>query len=153
MALDMKIEIEGLDEIREAFKRSPTIVRKHANVAIQKSVLKLLANARPETPVDQGFLRGAAMVVSFQDLLGILENKAPYASFVHEGTQPHGVSIAAITPWALRHGIPPFLVARSIKRKGTKAKPFFANSIDKSDTDINGFFSAALDGIASDLTA
>lgn len=153
MALDMKIEIEGLDEIRAAFKRSPTIVRKHANKAIQKSVLKLLANARPETPIDQGFLRGAGMVISFQDLLGILENKAPYAGFVHEGTGPHSVPLAAITPWALRHGIPPFLVQRSIKRKGTKPKPFFTNSIDKSDSDIDRYFSEALDGISTDLTA
>ncbi len=153
MALEMKVEIEGLDEIREAFKKSPTVVRKHANKAIQESVITLLANARPETPIDQGFLRGTGMVMSFQDLLGTLENKAPYAVYVHEGTQPHGVPMSAITPWALRHGIPPFLVARAIKRKGTKPKPFFTNSIDKSDEKINEFFSKALDGIVSDLTA
>lgn len=55
----------------------------------------------------------------------------PYAIFVHGDpaepgarTRPHWPPMAAIAPWAARHGIPAFLVARAIARKGTRMVPF-----------------------------
>lgn len=145
------VEITGLDEITSAFKKAPAIVKKYGNEAIKKSVLTLLAHAREEAPVDQGFLRGPGMQFSFGELTGLLENKAPYAMYVHEGTQPHYVPISAIQGWADRHGIPAFLVQRSIKQKGTKAQPFFKDSIEASQSQIDKFFNDALDYITNAL--
>ena len=142
-----KVEVLGLDELTKSFARSPAVVRQYGNEAIKKSVLTLFGNARENAPVDQGFLRGAAMQTSFKDLIGILENKAPYAMYVHEGTGPHNVPLAAIQGWADRHGIPAYLVQRSIRRKGTKAQPFFKDSIEASQPDIDRFFADALDKI------
>ncbi len=48
-----------------------------------------------------------------------------YAIFVEENTRPHWPPIAAITPWARRHGIEPFLVARAISIRGTKGIHMF----------------------------
>jgi len=59
--------------------------------------------------------------------------------YLHEGTRPHFPPIAAVTPWALRHGIDPFLVALGISRHGTKANPFLRDAFDQSVGDINGF--------------
>lgn len=64
-----------------------------------------------------------------------------YAEYVHEGTRPHFPPIAAITPWALAHGIPPFVLARRIALIGTMPNPFlrrgFARSGKKLDHLMN----------------
>lgn len=58
---------------------------------------------------------------SVQGYIGASAGTWPFVEF---GTRPHWPPIAAITPWANRHGIAPFLVARAISRRGTKAQPF-----------------------------
>lgn len=151
MASDLQVKIEGLDDLQKMFKQSPKVVTKNLNTAIKQSVFTLLANARMDAPIDQGFLRNAGMVTSFQVLKGLLQNKAPYALYVHEGTRPHWVPLAAIKGWADRHGIPPFLVQRAIARKGTKPKPFFKDSIESSQEAIDKFFSQATENIVEEL--
>jgi len=152
MPAELSVKIDGLDALKAAFRDSPRIAAKHLNTAIKQGVFTLLANARRDAPVDQGFLRGAGMVTSFEILKGTLENKAPYAVYVHEGTRPHYPPLSAIKGWADRHGVSPFLVQRSIARKGTKAKPFFSNSIQASQADITRFFSQAGQNILKDLS-
>lgn len=152
MAADLTVKISGLDALQKAFKQSPKVATKHLNTAIKQSIFTLLANARMAAPVDQGFLRNSGMVTSFEILKGLLENKAPYALYVHEGTRPHYVSLSAIKGWADRHGIPPFLVQRSIMRKGTKGKPFFKDSIEASQESINQYFDKALNNIIKELS-
>ena len=53
-----------------------------------------------------------------------------YAIFVEKDTRPHWPPIAAITPWALRHNMEPYLVARSIAKKGTKGIHMFERAFD-----------------------
>jgi hypothetical protein len=53
-----------------------------------------------------------------------------YAIFVEKDTRPHWPPIAAITPWANRHGIEPFLVARAISKHGTKGIHMFENEFN-----------------------
>lgn len=149
---ELEVKIDGLDNLKKLFKESPKIVTKNLNTAIKQSIFTLLANARVETPVDQGFLRNAGMVTSFQVLVGLLQNKAPYAQYVHDGTRPHWVPLNAIKGWADRHGVPAFLVQRAIARKGTKARPFFKDSIDASQESIDKFFSQATTNIVEELS-
>ena len=150
--MSLTLEIKGLDKLKEHFTKSPQIVIQEINPAVQKSILILLAYARKNAPVDLGMLRGSAMETNFGILKGTLKNTSPYAAAVHGGTRPHWVPIDAITPWANRHGIPPFLVARSIARKGTKARPFFTESIQDGQSEIDSLFKKALDNIANKLT-
>lgn len=149
--IPLSIEVEGLDQLQKNFKQSPQITARAADKAIKKSIFTLIGNARKHTPVDQGFLRGAGMVTEFGLLLGVLQNVAPYAVYVHEGTTPHWPPPGALAGWAQRHGIPEFLVRRSIGTKGTKAQPFFQDSIEESQNDIDRFFKEALDDISNQL--
>jgi hypothetical protein len=150
MAGIVKVKIHGLKEMQSAFKRSPKIVADEINSAIKKSILSILARAVPKMPVDTNFLRSRNVTI-FSKLMGKLENRAPYAIFVHEGTKPHFPPLHAIERWANRHGIPPFLVARAIARKGTKGKPFYDIAVKESQTLINHIFSRALDNITIKL--
>lgn len=147
----LSVEITGLDELIEAFKRSPQVSQKEMNKAIKKSIIKLLGTAKKKTPVDLGFLRGPGMQTSFSNLQGVLENKAPYAIYVHEGTKPHFPPLEAIAPWAERHNIPPFLVARAIAQKGTKAQPFFADAVKEEKGYVDRAFRTALENITNSL--
>lgn len=148
---DLTVKISGMDELVSAFAKAPDIAKDEINVAIKKTILSLLAAARTNTPVDRGFLRGAGMQTTFENLKGVLENTAPYAIFVHEGTRPHFPPIEAIEPWASRHGIPAFLVARSIARKGTQGVPFFQMAIEDTQGEIDAYFSLALSNITKKL--
>jgi len=151
MPADIQVEIIGMDKLQKAFKESPKITTNRLNTAVKQGIYTLLANARKAAPVDQGFLRNAGMVTSFEILKGLLENKAPYALYVHEGTRPHYVPMGAIKGWAQRHGIPAYFVQRAILRKGTKARPFFKDSVEASQEDINKYFQDAVKNIVKDL--
>lgn len=146
----MKIKVDGLDELKSAFKRSPEIVKKEIDDAIRKTLLTIQAKSTPKIPVDTGFLRNA-WSTRFGTLSGELENTAKYASFIHDGTNPHWPPMDAIERWANRHGIPPFLVARSISQKGTKGKPFLDDAVRESESDANRFFETALTKITEQL--
>lgn len=145
--MSLTVKIEGLDELTKAFLKAPEVVKAQANKAIKKAIFLLLGEARKNAPVDRGFLRGAGMNTFFSDFKGTLENTAPYARWVHDGTWPHFPPLEAIAPWANAHNIPPFLVARSIAKKGTKARPFFAEAIASKEKEVSGIFKAALETI------
>lgn len=67
-----------------------------------------------------------------------------YGLFVERGRRPGRYPpIAAIAGWARRHGIPPFLVARAIARKGTRAQPFVQPSLDRNRDRITRLFERA----------
>lgn len=60
--------------------------------------------------------------------------QADYAAAVETGSKPHWPPYgdgSSIADWANLKGIPAFLVARSIARKGTKAHPFVKPTYDK----------------------
>lgn len=136
-----------LERLVKAFSFVPDKMRAELNATIKQSIFLLLRIARPLVPVDQGYLRGPAMQTEFSDLKGALVNRAPYAIFVHEGTRPHFPPLAAIEGWADRHGIPPYLVARSIASKGTKRHPFFDDAAKEGEGQIQKFFDSALEKI------
>lgn len=59
-----------------------------------------------------------------------------YMLYVHTGTRPHWPPIAALVPWAQRHGTTAFVVARAIARRGTEESPFLTDALDQSRSDI-----------------
>ena len=109
--------IDGADKVifRET-KLSLTSMGSHLKPLIQS-----------KTPVDRGKLqRGISFKVEHRGsaiwelILDVFDEQArKYALYVERGTRPHWPPIAAITGWAERHGIPPFLVARAIAKHGT----------------------------------
>ena len=84
----ISIEIKGLKELEDAFKKAPKASIPIMDKAIKKSIIELRAATIPFTPVDLGFLRGgSANQTTFGMLTGELKNVAEYALPVHEGAR------------------------------------------------------------------
>lgn len=144
------IQIKNAEKLSEIFRKYPEISGKNFNNAIRKSFLQIETDAKIGAPKDTGALK-ARWEKSYGFLRGSLSSGMDYAIYVEEGTRPHMPPIEKITPWANNHGIPPFLVARSIARKGTKARFFFRDAIEKNMQNIENNFNEALSNTINEL--
>jgi len=80
------VEIENLDQIRNAFSRAPELTIKALDRAIQKSAFTIEDTSKRNTPVRTGYLR-ASHTTTFAPLQGVISPTADYAIYVHEGTR------------------------------------------------------------------
>lgn len=80
------IKITNLNEIRSAFNKSPFLMTKYLNVAIQKVVFKIRQQSTINTPVATGRLR-ASHYTQFGNLRAEVGTNTDYDIFVHEGTR------------------------------------------------------------------
>lgn len=121
MSASLSVEIKGLQELQKAFGKSPALFVRIFDEAIKKATFILLGTSRENTPVDTGFLRNTGMQTSFSTLTGQIDNVAPYAVYVHEGT------------------------------KKMQAVPFFDQGIEQAQQDIDAIFDEALDNFNNQL--
>lgn len=153
----IEIEIKGLKELQNRLNNYPIISAKHIQEAISFSVEDIHRNLRPPTTpvgVTGDLFRAVGRGKYIGPLKGGIKINLDYGVYVHEGTRPHWPPYKEGTPlgrWAKQKGINPYLVARSISRKGTKANPFFKKGIDKAQSNINLYFKKALQKITEEL--
>lgn len=80
------IRITNLPQIKAAFGKSPLLMMRELNAAIQRSVLTIGRDSRLLTPVRTGRLR-ASTYERFSNLRGEVGTNTEYDVFVHEGTR------------------------------------------------------------------
>jgi len=92
----IEIKIPNLQRFVSALGKAPTIVTKHINSAIEKSIYEVKQKSIYLTPVDTGKLaRESNWRSDFRDMYGELEPMATnpygqkYAYWVHEGHQSY----------------------------------------------------------------
>jgi len=83
---EIAVKITNIDQIRRAFNRSPFLMAKELNKAIEKTVFKVEQQSKINTPVDTGRLR-ASHYTEFSNLRGAVGTDTNYDIFVHEGTR------------------------------------------------------------------
>jgi phage gpG-like protein len=94
--------------------------------------------------INTGHLRDSILVeMTDNKLAAEIGPTVDYGAYVEFGTQPHFPPLAALEDWARKHGIPAFLVARAIARRGTFARPYLAPAFDV----VIGYFEADLAAI------
>lgn len=128
---DFEWSVSGIDLAKAL---DPSAARAAMKKGLSKSLKVITNQVKVETPVDTGRLR-AGMTDEVRDsgneIIGVVGNVVEYAPFVENGSSPHFPPPAALAKWAKRHGnIPPFLVARSIARNGTKAHRMFGRVLE-----------------------
>lgn len=84
---NVKIQIKNLAEIQSAFKRSPRLMTKNLQKAIKRSVYKIGASSRRNTPVLTGRLRSSHYERFTSGLKAEVGTNTSYDLFVHEGTR------------------------------------------------------------------
>lgn len=118
---NIHVQIIGAKEFKAAFNKAPQQFVKTFDVAIKRAVLTIQGAARVGTPVDTGFLRGPGYRTTFAALTGTLENVAPYAAYVHDGTSR------------------------------MKARPFLQDGVDAVEGQVDAIFSKAMDDFTNNL--
>lgn len=152
----MEIKINGLNNLMKMADRYPAISEKYVNRAIQRSLIRIQDKAKVNAPFGTtGQLKNNWNLRTgrFQ---GSLSSNAQsggyyYGTAVEFGTKPHFPPVDKLTLWAKRKGMNPYVLAKSISRKGTKANPFFSKSIKSSESDIDKEFERALDDILKEI--
>ena len=139
---DLEWKFEGSEKLAKAFN-DPDIVAGPVKTFLHKATLTVVRAAKEKAPVDTGRLR-ASITAEYQRLSATIGPSVTYGVFVEYGTRPHWPPLAALQPWAQRHGFPAgmrgaFLVARAIARRGTRAQPYMTPALEESKGDIDGF--------------
>lgn len=121
-----KIKVEGMDEVILGFKNGPKFFKQERKTSFQNVIDHIVPIIQSHTPVDRGTLRDAieGRLEDNNETIVIDAGNVPsvIARSVEGGAVPHWPPWgpgSALAGWAARKGIPVFLVARAIARKGT----------------------------------
>lgn len=147
----VRVRIEGLEEVRDHL-RYQELVQPSIDRLLHRSALLIEGRAREHAPVDTGRLRGS-IVSAFEPDTATIAPSVSYGVYVEFGARPHWPPMAALQPWARRHGFPPgspgaFLVARAIARHGTRPQPYMRPATEESIDEIERFADEAAQEIA-----
>lgn len=140
MSVALSIQIEGLEQFRQALKKFPKISGPILQKAIIKSIIDLQAKTIPLTPIKTGRLRGSFMT-AFSPLTGILKPSVNYAIYVHEGTRPHQIRPVAKRALYWKGADHPVSV---VNHPGTRPNRFLSSGIEAAKSVIQNNFATAL---------
>ena len=112
------------------------------------------AKAKELVPKDTGRLMGSLRVtkVDVSKMIVTVGTGVEYGKYMERGRRPGKVPFKPIERWAKRHGLPPWAVYMSIKKKGIKAgtarnpfktpsgyRPFLTSALQQSLPRIKNF--------------
>lgn len=126
--MNLVVEIDAR-ELHAAMVKAPTKVKAGLNTWVTKTTLLTEREVKQEIPphVDTGQLLNSVHS-RIGDLKGEVTPTAKHAIYVDRGRRPGRMPPfqegTALNSWAKRKGMNPFLVARSIAKKGIKKHPF-----------------------------
>lgn len=153
----IEIEVKGFKKLADLADRYPGISEKHVAKAITKSLIRIQDSAKRNGPFGTtGQLRQNwnLKIGRFEGALssGAKANGFPYGTAVEFGTAPHAMMVnEPFKLWARRKGLNPYAVANSIKKKGTKANPFFDKSVSEQEEAVNREFDQAINDILEEI--
>lgn len=128
--MQINIQIKNLPQIQAALVRSPQIVSRYINKAINRSIMDIRNASIDESPVRTGRLRGS-YETRFGNLRGEIGPTVNYAIYVHEG---HRQEVGRYVPAIERRLVQPYV----------RGNPFFRRAIDGVTRKINDNFGDGL---------
>lgn len=137
----MQITQRGINETISKLNRAEQGIASEKPMREAENLL--VREARKNTPVDTGALRGsikAKVTVRNRQITGVVGSNLKYAPAVEKGSRPHFPPTVALEPWARRHGTIAFLVARAISKRGTKGHHMLENALEDNQRRIIRFF-------------
>lgn len=121
------VTIDGLPELIRDVKRAGADAEPLVTAALANSTQHVTEEVRSRAPHAFGTLQRSVLPEVHYPIGEVAVNES-YGRDVEEGTGPHAVPHEAIERWAAKKGIPKglsYAIVNSIKKKGTKAQPYF----------------------------
>jgi hypothetical protein len=119
-------------QVQQAMSRAPLVVKGKLTAWVSKSAL--MAERSAKTNLTESVSAGSTGITrssihtSLGGMTSTVKPTTKESYWVHEGRKPGRMPPyqegTSLNRWARRMGMNPFLVARSIGRKGTKGHPF-----------------------------
>jgi len=167
MSDQYSVKIEGLDKLD--FEHAPEHVRKNVTDAMNKSVITVVSEVRPLTPVGvSSRLRnsiGSTVETTQSTVIGRVGSSLKseeYPAVMELGRRPGAAMppVDALMRWVhLKMGISnekargvAYVVARAISRRGIKGYFYLKRGLEASRVRIQGYFDEALTNLGKDLT-
>jgi len=119
---------------------------------LRRAAALVSRDAKLIVPVDSGRLKSSItpdVRVKGNVVQGVVGSNKSYAPYVELGTRPHWPPLDALKVWASRHGTTPYVVARGIAAKGTKAYKYLQGSFDKNKDNIKQMIGKVVSEIVS----
>lgn len=124
----VEIRIEGIEKLQAGVAAGPATLATEVRTAMQAGSILIEGTARSLAPKDTSRLAGSithAITGGGANLTSKIGPSVAYGFFVEKGRRPGTPPpVSAIRGWATRHGINPYVLARAIGRRGTKARPY-----------------------------
>ena len=134
------IRIEGLEQVLASMNYQE-IVAGPLHDFLLRSGLTVEAESKQLAPVDTGRLR-ASIKTEVEPLKATIAPTVHYGAAVEFGSRPHMPPVAALQPWARRHGGGsglPWALAIWISKHGTKPHPYMVPGADAALPQIQQF--------------
>lgn len=123
----VNVEIDGLNDLIRDIKKAGGDAQPLVTAALANSTQHVTQEVRQRAPHAFGTLQRSVLPeVNYPT--GEVAVNEPYGRDVEEGTGPHTPPHEAIERWARKKGLPngvSWAIVNTIKKRGTKAQPFF----------------------------
>ena len=147
----IEIKLNNFAQVQNIASKYPQAAEKHINKGIAKIFVKILNRVTVNAPFGvTGHLRDnwESKIGGFE---GSLKSKSSYSGSVEYGTRPHAVSGASLKDWAMRRGLNPYAVAKSIAKKGTRANPFLKKTSLEVNAELDQILQETINNITKDV--
>lgn len=142
----VSVQIVGLEKLQAGVARGPAVLAREVRTAMEAGSLLIEGTARSLAPKDTDRLAGSITHVIGGGGVSLQSRIGPSVSwgiYVEQGRRPgKQPPIAAIEGWARRHGVNPYVLARSIGRKGTRKHPFMEPAFTQNSGRVIALFEA-----------
>ena len=145
------IEIKGLNELKDAFKRHPQIANQELQKATKEAGKQVLRTEVKEAPHKTGHLQQSIKM----DYIPIKTEIYPtvnYAYWVHKGTRPHIIRPSRARALRFKTKTGKIVYTKLVQHPGTKANKFVERTAIKVSGSINRLFDTALNNILNKLS-
>lgn len=143
--MQIDVRIEGLERLQAGVAGAPATLATEVRTALTAGSLLIEGAARGLAPKDTGRLGGSithTITGGGANLTSKIGPSVAYGLYVEKGRRPGKMPpIGAIQGWASRKGINPYVLARSIARKGTRPRPYMIPAFEGNQGRVINLFS------------
>lgn len=150
-----EIHVENLNEIREVFRRYPIIADEEIQKGLERAGKLITRIEKEEVPIGVSNQLRQSIAMRLMPNNVVIAPHKNYAVSVHEGTPPHYVPVNnprdPLRIWAIKKGLNPYAVQKSIAKKGTKPNKFVERTVKKAEGETRQIFSEVLENIITKI--